>query len=276
MSPRGNAQSSELCHRQGFTLVELLVVLAIVATLIALLLPALATARAQAQMIKCESNVRQLLIGVNAYAVTYNGRYPPNFAAPAPGAFWHDQDRMGPFLSCNVASDGSLIGGIMVCPADDRAQRSYEMNVWASSKVDSYVKAKYGVLGDTWTTNVTDSCSMILIAEKWASSMLAGGWVSEEPFGFAGNTPGERFGVNGGIAPPEPAENDLVINSELPFARHRPNHSTGTGAQPIGRVTIGYADGHVEMKSDQDLANAATGLSTLGSQWSPLDPAINQ
>jgi prepilin-type N-terminal cleavage/methylation domain-containing protein/prepilin-type processing-associated H-X9-DG protein len=276
MSCQGNVRSSESSHQQGFTLVELLVVLGILATLIALLLPALAAARAQAQMIKCESNVRQLLIAVNGYAATFKGRYPPNVAAPAPGAFWHDQDRIGAFLTCDIASDGSLIGGVMVCPADDGAQRSYEMNVWASSKVDSYVKAKCGVLGDMWTTNATESCSMILIAEKWPSSMLAGGWVTEEPFGFAGNTPGQRFGVNGGIAPPEPAENHLMINSELPFARHRLNHSPGTGAQPIGRVTIGYADGHVEMKSDQDVANAATGLSTLDSQWSSLDPTINQ
>jgi prepilin-type N-terminal cleavage/methylation domain-containing protein len=107
MSSRGNEPSAATNHRQAFTLVELLVVLAIIATLIALLLPALAAARTQAQMIKCESNVRQLLIAVNAYAITYKGKYPPNVAAPAPGAFWHDQDRIGAFLACDIASDGS-------------------------------------------------------------------------------------------------------------------------------------------------------------------------
>jgi prepilin-type processing-associated H-X9-DG protein len=254
--------------------VELLVVLGIISALMAMLMPALSAARAQSQMIACESNVRQLLMAVQAYTCTYR-KYPPNITVPAPGMCWHDQDRLGPFVSCTVASDRSLIGGIMVCPADEGAQRSYAMNVWASSKLDSYViKGSGTITGTQWPSTPPDSSQMILIAEKWATNKLAGGWVTEEPFGYAGLTPGERFGANSGIAP-ERAENGWIVNCELPYARHRPRNSNGTGVQPIGRVTIGYADGHVEMKSNDELADAVSGLSTLDSLWSPLDPTIN-
>jgi prepilin-type N-terminal cleavage/methylation domain-containing protein/prepilin-type processing-associated H-X9-DG protein len=47
-------------QRRGFTLIEVLVVIAIIAVLVALLLPALANGKAQAQRAACASNIRQL------------------------------------------------------------------------------------------------------------------------------------------------------------------------------------------------------------------------
>ncbi len=58
---------------RGFTLVELLVVVAIVGLLIAVLLPALAGARRTAQRVACMSNMRMLVIAQLAYAHDYDG-----------------------------------------------------------------------------------------------------------------------------------------------------------------------------------------------------------
>ena len=64
-------------HRQrGFTLVELLVVIAVIAILASLLLPALASAKEKGRVTICRSNMRQLGLGMAMYLQDNNDTFP--------------------------------------------------------------------------------------------------------------------------------------------------------------------------------------------------------
>src|SRR2546428_12391240 len=58
----------------GFTLIELLVVIAIIAILAAILFPVFARARENARRSSCQSNLKQIGLGIMQYAQDYDER----------------------------------------------------------------------------------------------------------------------------------------------------------------------------------------------------------
>lgn len=65
-----------MSFRRGFTLVELLVVMAIIALLAAMLMPALAAARGVARQTSCLNNLRNMNVAVQMYVKDHDGFLP--------------------------------------------------------------------------------------------------------------------------------------------------------------------------------------------------------
>jgi len=85
-------------RRPGFTLYQLLVVLAILALLLAFLFPAVARARTAAERTRSRNNLKQIALGVLNYESAY-GRFPPgndgnNFSAAAHLLPYIEQDNL--------------------------------------------------------------------------------------------------------------------------------------------------------------------------------------
>lgn len=119
--------------RTGFTLVELLVVVAIVALLIAVLLPSLSSAMAESRRVQCASNLRQLGQAMLLYSHEHRGKAMP-FAyvenTPHP-TYWYGReypDRVDPtqgFVWPYLHSDLST-RSVFECPEQPRGSYEYE------------------------------------------------------------------------------------------------------------------------------------------------------
>jgi prepilin-type processing-associated H-X9-DG protein len=270
---------SNLARRafKAFTLVELLVVVGVIALLIAILMPALTAARHQANSVQCAANIRQICQALFVYAADNRGSFPPNVIDPLPGLMWYDYDRAGRLLHGTFDSKQmhGVHGPVMTCPEDAGATRSYAMNIWASSNVD--LSVRQSGWGTGWKQGVQHANAMILVTEAWSAyGSATDGWDTWSTVGWAAPTPGRQFGAGGGVSPLLYMWRFGYVNCELPYYRHRAPGTQAGPTDPRGRISIGYADGHVELKSDRKLADPFTGLSTLDSWWSPIDDKLNK
>jgi prepilin-type N-terminal cleavage/methylation domain-containing protein/prepilin-type processing-associated H-X9-DG protein len=77
----------------GFTLIELLVVIAIIAILAAILFPVFARARENARRASCQSNLKQVGLGLLQYAQDYDEKFVATTYAPGGNQHWYSDNQ---------------------------------------------------------------------------------------------------------------------------------------------------------------------------------------
>ncbi len=108
----------------GFTLIELMIVIAIIAILAAILIPNFIRARAQSQLSACESNEKNMATSLEMYSTDNQGNYPgPAGATTAMNAAW---------LTANLGIQ--YMRAPAVCPAN---QAFYSYNA-AALPINNY------------------------------------------------------------------------------------------------------------------------------------------
>ena len=130
--------------RSGFTLVELLVVIAIISILAAILFPVFGRARENARRSSCQSNLKQVGLGLAQYTQDYDERLPMRVFYPGGSSAW--DPGLGNYSSSDAIKKNrddnswrSVIQPylkstqVLVCPSNlDNVKETYDAGVMRS------------------------------------------------------------------------------------------------------------------------------------------------
>lgn len=155
----------------GFTLIELLVVIAIIAILAAILFPVFARARENARRASCQSNLKQIGIGIAQYTQDYDERLPMavTSAIASPRSFQSDYYFWGDAVQPYIKSLQ-----VFVCPSNSSANTPIPQPATTNNK-HSYSVTSSNINTNTPWTDV-DGGSGIAIASfnNTAQTFLVG------------------------------------------------------------------------------------------------------
>jgi len=105
----------------GFTMVELMVVIAIIGLLITILVPGLGAAYRYAQNLECQNNLKQIAAAVINYTADYKGSIPPCKYTGTSSLYWCNLLVKGNYLTADDTSqlgpdDPSPKTSVLRCP----------------------------------------------------------------------------------------------------------------------------------------------------------------
>jgi prepilin-type N-terminal cleavage/methylation domain-containing protein len=105
--------------KKGFSLVELLVVIAVIASLLGILMPALSRARLQAKILTVNAELYDIGIALEAYSMSNNNKFPPTRADCNPSARIHSYALPQELVKGNYLPGGSA-GRIQFAQIEDK------------------------------------------------------------------------------------------------------------------------------------------------------------
>jgi prepilin-type N-terminal cleavage/methylation domain-containing protein/prepilin-type processing-associated H-X9-DG protein len=227
----------------GFTLIEVLVVVAIIALLISILLPSLAQARAQSQRVYCGANTRQIGLALQIYTLQYQhfpghhltdgnpqlGLQPYQIMWPVRLARFMEKQYQAfwcPSAPENTRWNGRdtiLPSATMADQPDETAFFAYGYNDWG---VKEFTRPHLGLGGHI---NDREFGELRTEKVKWPSEMIA----------IADSDSGSPKGVSGEWDTALDPINDA--HKEWPGDRH------------LKGANVVFCDGHTEWRLQKDL-----------------------
>ncbi len=206
-------------NRNGFSLIELLVVMAVILTLLGILLPSLQGVRERAYQVVCANNLRQIGVALTAYLGDNEGWFPLS------GGCWHGSARHDFIQWGGCGNDGYFDNrsaiwpyipnkAVFLCPVDTKNPQYRHGLTYGITDQTHYNKDCWNCIG----VNRRDVLNGEL--SRYAFAM------EQETGGASGPHIDSRYKMNG---------TDLIANGIGDFAQWH-----------FGKGGILYMDGHVE------------------------------
>lgn len=251
-------------HCKGFTLIELLVVIAIISILAAILFPVFARARENARRASCQSNLKQIGLGVLMYVQDYDEKYPLSLSIttqPTPDGQsmqtgWVWQQTIYPYTKSDQ---------VYVCPSSTRASNPSIGNYGANALMmpqDTMTGFPAVALAAVQSPSIT---YMLMDSGTYAIAPLAVAGLNDGASSVT--TPAASFWYLPGTA--ALTGNVTGMKSELVSDYASGRHFEG--------VNVAFADGHVKWQKSRDVYTQATLCSDCGSAnptaksaWNPF------
>lgn len=245
-------------RRQGFTLIEVVVVLGVITILFSTVVPALNLAKKQANAVVCNSNIRQLLFTMTLYTGNNSNTFPIGFKSemlllpPEGRAGAHGQDKMGWWWFNYIGplyNESDRDKNILLCPSKKTRNPTLRNNILCNNYgVNQSICRIFSEKRDTefiglplkFTEIQQPEQTLLIIDSGYA---LINWWHASDQ-------------------PPEPLTNKkiedasyvpgLKINSEKELWPGQENDAI-CGRHINKKVNIGFADGHLEFKKADEV-----------------------
>jgi prepilin-type processing-associated H-X9-DG protein/prepilin-type N-terminal cleavage/methylation domain-containing protein len=245
--------------RPSFTLTELLVVISIMAVLMAIIVPVLQSSRQRAKVILCNSNIKQIMVGLFMYD-SQNQTLPLSFGktitVPPPGGYagYNEYDRMGwwwfNFIEGFYKKSDAKIS-VVQCPSkrltnpklnNDILCGNYGVNRSICKSSDDRQGNREEFVGKPLrTTDIPQPGETLLIVDS-GYAMISWWHAADEPPVAFGNTIIEDTAYIPGLKINKSRNLKLGQEEDAIYGRH-----------PNKTVNVGFVDGHISRTKADDL-----------------------
>ena len=226
---------------KGFTLIELLVVIAIIAILAAILFPVFARARENARRASCQSNLKQISLGIFQYTQDYDEKMPHLGG----GEVWNLLTQ--PYLKSTQIFACPSHSGRNVGLASQPTRISYGMNVAMAAGGDINT-------GGASLASINYPSELVMLADDdlgaKANQCYGYGAVDLPDDGGYVWMWWDPQGTHGGPSPVTAGPGNTT-------------YMAGPDARHLETANIAYADGHVKAQRFTTISNPPAGITPV-------------